>query len=208
MARKRSSGGWVFRDSRVGRHAAPVHLPAGAKHLDLQALITHAAQGPLILRDRWVFTTTYATTYGWVSVGIRRELIAPPQNKKRPDGTNRDPTGLNRWTERLATNQKAAGSSPAERATNYLQMQRFYSVKYARRSARTTHLTTYLFRNPLAGAVRSDRICLDPDAGNLARVDVRWRCRWTHDGSYEGEVTLKSHSYAFFEILMPPAIAW
>src|SRR5829696_6732741 len=28
-------------------------------------------------------TTTYATTYGRVSTGIRRELIAPPQSKKR-----------------------------------------------------------------------------------------------------------------------------
>ncbi len=77
----------MFWDSRVGPHAAPVHLPAGAKHLDLQALITHAAQGPLILRDRWVSTTTYATTYGWVSAGIRRELTAPPPSEKRTDET-------------------------------------------------------------------------------------------------------------------------
>ena len=62
-------------------------------------------------------TTTYATTYGWVSAGIRRDLIAPPPSKMRLDGTKRDRTGLNRCTERLATNQKAAGSSPAERAT-------------------------------------------------------------------------------------------
>ena len=40
-------------------------------------------------------TTTYATTYGWVSAGIRRELIAPPPSEMRLDGTKRDPTGLN-----------------------------------------------------------------------------------------------------------------
>jgi hypothetical protein len=91
------------------------------------------------------------TTYGWVSVGIRRELIALPPSKKRLDGTKRDQTGLNRWTERLATNQKAAGSSPAERTTNYLQMVRFRFVESSRRSVRTTHLTTYLFRNRFAG---------------------------------------------------------
>ncbi len=95
----------------------PVHLAAGAEHHDLQALSTYAAQGPFILRERWVCTTTYATTYGWVSAGIRRELIAPPRSKMRTDGTKRDQTGLNRYAERLATNQKAAGSSPAERAT-------------------------------------------------------------------------------------------
>ena len=87
-------------------------------------------------------TTTYATTYGWVSAGIRRELIASPRSKKRLDGTKRDSTGLNRCSERLATNQKAAGSSPAERTTKYLQMRRFCLVKCSRRSARTTHLTT------------------------------------------------------------------
>jgi hypothetical protein len=52
-----------------------------------------------------------------VSAGIRRELIAPPPSKKRLDGAKRDRTGLKASTERLATNQKAAGSSPAERAT-------------------------------------------------------------------------------------------
>jgi hypothetical protein len=56
-------------------------------------------------------------TYRWVSAGIHRELIAPPPSKMRIDGTKRDQTGLNRSTEPLATNQKAAGSSPAERAT-------------------------------------------------------------------------------------------
>jgi hypothetical protein len=67
--------------------------------------------------SRELLTTTYATTYRWVSAGIHRELIAPPPSKKRLDGTKRDQTGLNRSTEPLATNQKAAGSSPAERAT-------------------------------------------------------------------------------------------
>ncbi len=62
-------------------------------------------------------TTTYATTYGWVSTGIHRDLAAPPPSRKRLDGTKRDQMGLYFSTERLATNQKAAGSSPAERAT-------------------------------------------------------------------------------------------
>ena len=92
VSEKSSPGGGAI---KVDPHAAPVHLPAGAKHLDLQALITHAAQGPSILRDRWVFTTTYATTYGWVSAGIRRELIAPPPSEKRLDGPKGDQTGLN-----------------------------------------------------------------------------------------------------------------
>ena len=106
-------------------------------------------------------TTTYATTYAWVSAGTRRELAAPPRSEKRLNGTKWDRTGLNRCTERLATNQKVAGSSPAERATKYLQIRRFCSVKSARRSARTTHLTTYLFetlsRAPF-GASGSPRI--------------------------------------------------
>ena len=52
--------------------------------------------------------------------------------------------GLYASAERLATNQKAAGSSPTERITKYLQMQRFCFVEFTRSSARTTHLTTYL----------------------------------------------------------------
>jgi len=60
--------------------------------------------------------------------------------------------------ERLATNQKAAGSSPAERTTNYLQMLRFCFVESTRRSARTTHLTTYLFRNALFAIFRPPAI--------------------------------------------------
>jgi hypothetical protein len=179
----------VFWHSRVGPHAARVHLSAGAEHLDLQALITHAAQGPLILRDRGVFTTTYATTYGWVSAGIRRKLMAPSRSKKRVDGTKRDRTGLNRCTERLATNQKAAGSSPAERAAIYLQIQRFCFVKCTRRSARTTRLTTYPSRTRLACPVRSVRIRDDPDAPNGAWVGSLWPCAWTHDRTCESNKT-------------------
>ena len=63
--------------------------------------------------SRGLLTTTYATTYRWVSAGIRRELIAPLPRKKRP---GRDQTGLKASYGRLATNQKAAGSSPAEHA--------------------------------------------------------------------------------------------
>src|SRR5215212_1136916 len=39
-------------------------------------------------------TTTYATTYGWASIGIRRELKTPSKSKKRIDGTKRDQIGL------------------------------------------------------------------------------------------------------------------
>jgi hypothetical protein len=51
-----------------------------------------------------------------VSTGIHRDLTAPPPSRNRIDGTKRDRTGLKASTERLATNQKVAGSSPAERA--------------------------------------------------------------------------------------------
>jgi hypothetical protein len=86
----RSLSDWVFWDSWVGPQAAPVHLSAGAERLNLRALTTHAAQAAAILRDRWDFNTTYATTYGWVSAGIRRELMAPSPSEKR---TGRDQTG-------------------------------------------------------------------------------------------------------------------
>src|SRR5215212_2397174 len=86
------------------------------RHLPTQAPFSLVGPGITSITSQNQFTTTYATTYGWVSAGIRRELTAPPPRKKRLDGTKRDPTGLNRWTERLATNQKVAGSSPAERA--------------------------------------------------------------------------------------------
>jgi hypothetical protein len=118
----RSLSDWVFWDSWVGPQAAPVHLSAGAERLNLRALTTHAAQAAAILRDRWDFNTTYATTYGWVSAGIRRELMAPPPSEKR---LGRDQTGLKVRMERLATNQKVAGSSPAERATQSAVLQAF-----------------------------------------------------------------------------------
>jgi hypothetical protein len=73
----------VLRNRRIciGPHAAPVYLSAGAEHLDLQALITHAAQRPVILRARWVSTTTY----GHGSTGIHKDLTTSPQNKKPTD---------------------------------------------------------------------------------------------------------------------------
>jgi hypothetical protein len=67
----------------------------------------------VILRDRWVSTTTY----GWVSAGIHRDLMAPPPSKKRIDGTRRDSTDARN------VSQKAAGSGPAERATESVGLQ-------------------------------------------------------------------------------------
>ena len=94
-------------------------------------------------------------------------------------------TESSRMAPNWPTNQKVAGSSPAERATKYLQMQRFCLMKCSRRSVRTTHLTTYLFRNRLAGPVRSGRSALNPDAQNVAWVGILRRFRWAHDRSYE-----------------------
>jgi hypothetical protein len=88
------------------------------------------------------------------------------------------------------TNQKVAGSSPAERAAKYLQMLCFCLMIFTRRSARTTHLTTYLFRNGLPGAFRSDLFSLDSDARNVAWVDVHWCSDWPHAKSYESNKTL------------------
>jgi hypothetical protein len=73
----------------------------------------------------------------------------------------------------LTTNQKAAGSSPAERTTKYLQIRCFCPSDPTRMSARTTRLTTYLFRNCLVGRHSGNRISLDPHARNVARVCIR-----------------------------------
>jgi hypothetical protein len=180
-------------DSLIGQRAAAVHLPAGAERLDLQALITHAAQGLLILRERWVFTTTYATTYGRVSAGIRRELMAPPQSEKR---LGRDQTGPNGtkgklWTPSYESEGRRFESCRA-RQRKSCKCSVFSLMKCSRRSVRTTHLTTYLFRNRLAGPVRSDRIAPDPDARNVAWVGILWRCAWTHDRFYESNKTTES----------------
>ena len=66
----------------------------------------------------------------------------------------------------LTTNQKAAGSSPAERTTNYLETRHFRLLESTLVSFRTIHLTTYLFPEGFAGRYRAlcsggGRDCLD-----------------------------------------------
>jgi len=60
--------------------------------------------------------TTYATTYRWRSTGVRRYLVtpAPEQNPVKRGRTG--PTGIYGAADSITTNQKVAGSSPAERA--------------------------------------------------------------------------------------------
>jgi hypothetical protein len=60
--------------------------------------------------------TTYATTYGWRSTGVRRDLMTSPPKQKPVNGGRRGPTGVYGTADPITTNQKAAGSSPAERA--------------------------------------------------------------------------------------------
>ena len=55
----------------------------------------------------------------------------------------------------LPTNQKAAGSSPAERTTNYLETRCFRLLESTLVSFRTIHLTTYLFPEGFAGRYRA-----------------------------------------------------
>ena len=60
--------------------------------------------------------TTYATTYGWRSTGVRRGLSTKPPELNPVNGGQRVPMGVYETTDPITTNQKAAGSSPAERA--------------------------------------------------------------------------------------------
>ena len=59
---------------------------------------------------------TYATTYGWRSTGVRRDLITKPPELNPVNGGQRVPMGVYGTTDPITTNQKVAGSSPAERA--------------------------------------------------------------------------------------------
>jgi hypothetical protein len=76
------------------------------------------------------------------------------------------------YLRKLTTNQKAAGSSPAERTTKYLQMKRFCVFKSVRRLACTIRLTTYLIPNGFEeGACTCDLDVpvLDPEYGYIMR---------------------------------------
>ena len=59
--------------------------------------------------------TTYATTYGWRSMGIRRGLMTLPPKQNRVNGGRTGSTGVYGTADPITTNQKVAGSSPAER---------------------------------------------------------------------------------------------
>jgi hypothetical protein len=61
--------------------------------------------------------TTYATTYGWRSMGVRRGLRTSSPKQKPVNGGLKGPTGVYGTADPITTNQKVAGSSPAERAT-------------------------------------------------------------------------------------------
>ncbi len=60
--------------------------------------------------------TTYATTYGWRSTGVRRDLVTSPSEQNLVNRGRRGRTGVYGIADPITTNQKVAGSSPAERA--------------------------------------------------------------------------------------------
>src|SRR5215216_7717256 len=60
--------------------------------------------------------TSYATTYGWRSTGVRRGLVTSPTEQNPVNGGQRGPTEVYGSADPITTNQKVAGSSPAERA--------------------------------------------------------------------------------------------
>jgi hypothetical protein len=60
-------------------------------------------------------TTAYATIYERGSTGIQKDLTTSPQDKNPQIRAKRDPAGVYGTAEPIATNQKVAGSSPAER---------------------------------------------------------------------------------------------
>ena len=64
--------------------------------------------------------TTYATTYGWRSTGVRRDLVTSPPEQKPVNGGRRGPREVYGIADPITTNQKVAGSSPAERAISFL----------------------------------------------------------------------------------------
>jgi hypothetical protein len=72
--------------------------------------------------------TTYATTYGWRSTEVRRDLITNPPELNPVNGDRRGPTGVYETADPITTNQKVAGSSPAEHApkTRYPLLIRLY----------------------------------------------------------------------------------
>jgi len=135
-------------------------------------------------------------SYYHLWMGVRRDSsgtnsTTTEQNAPRtgPNGTRRDLTDARNALLRIRRSQVRVLPSAPEKV---LQMLRFCSVKSTRRSARTTHLTTYLFPNCLADPVRSDGISRDPDARNLAWVGILWRCAWPHDRSYECNKTTEA----------------
>jgi hypothetical protein len=60
--------------------------------------------------------TTYATTYGWGTAGIRKDLMTSPPELNPVNGGRTGPTGVYGTADPITTKQKAAGSSPAEHA--------------------------------------------------------------------------------------------
>src|ERR687897_2932919 len=107
--------------------------------------------------------TTYATTYGWRSAGVRRGLMTSPPKQNPVNGGLKGPTRVHGTADPITTNQKAAGSSPAERAniTSILQGFVFYpsplpsGVRCAFRTTRVCHLRSLSgWSNGLQGVLR------------------------------------------------------
>jgi hypothetical protein len=85
--------------------------------------------------------TTYATTYGWRSTGVRRDLSTKPPELNLVNGDRRGPTGVYETADPITTNQKVAGSSPAERAPNSPANGKFSLAHFSHFSRRSPLLT-------------------------------------------------------------------
>jgi hypothetical protein len=95
-------------------------------------------------RGRQVFTTTYATTFGCGSTGIRGDLMTSSPEQNPVNGGRKGPAGVYETTDPITTNQKAAGSSPAERAPIAPANRGFSLCRLVGVGGLTTYLTTYL----------------------------------------------------------------
>jgi hypothetical protein len=60
--------------------------------------------------------TTYASTYGWRSMGVRRDLVTSPPEQKPVNGAEGGEQGSMGSLILSLRTEKVAGSSPAERA--------------------------------------------------------------------------------------------
>jgi len=111
----------------------------------------------VILRDRWVSTTTYATTYGRGSTGIHKDLTTSPQSEKPAD---KGQTGSNGGPQERGTARYESEGRRFESCRAHYKKPTFAgtlsSVK-CRTSDGYHSFTTYGFRSSaLQGTDRSD----------------------------------------------------